>query len=411
MRRTSASRWIESRSTRARSTVSRANRVARVFCSFSSALTWARTCGGWVRAAGSAPSVSSSRVALGGVALGAGGAGLLVGDRREVGGGGDRVADGADARRHGDDVAAADAGALVAGEPPGQADVATGRPARRTAPSAGSMPSRRTSRSATASTGGVRSRTWRRPRADGDDDVLDATARRGSRRSAAVGSSSALSRASAARSVRRSASSTIMTRQRPTEGAAPPPATSAAGVLDPDRQPLGGLDRDVGVGAVERGAALAADAAPAVRALQRGGERPGRHRPAGAGRPGEQPRVGHGGRVGRPPGCRVATRVRLSDDVVPDAHDVGSRRGGAARGRRGPGRGSRPRRQRRVDDEVARRVRPRRARRKCSPHRLVEVVALASRRSWTSPRRPRAGAGVTSRTTVRCGTRPSIAHS
>lgn len=41
--------------------MSRARRVARDFCSFSNWLICERTCGGWVRAAGSAPRVSSSR--------------------------------------------------------------------------------------------------------------------------------------------------------------------------------------------------------------------------------------------------------------------------------------------------------------------------------------------------------------
>ena len=82
---------------------------------------------------------------------------------------------------------------------------------------AGSTPSRRTSSSATSSGGGMRRRTWReRLRI-----VTMTSSTLGAHSSHTVrgtGSSSALSSASAARSVRRSASSMTMTRQRPTVG-------------------------------------------------------------------------------------------------------------------------------------------------------------------------------------------------
>ena len=74
----------------------------------------------------------------------------------------------------------------------------------------------------------------------------------------ATGSSSALSSASAARSVSRSASSMMITRHgRPTAGAPPGPTRSRACSTRIDR-PSVARTVDVGVGAVDRGAALAA---------------------------------------------------------------------------------------------------------------------------------------------------------
>ena len=81
------------------------------------------------------------------------------------------------------------------------------------------MPSRRTSKAATASTGGVRSRTCR----ERERIVIITSSSEGAHRIQTVpgtGSSSALSNASAARSDNRSASSMMITRQRPTEGRA-----------------------------------------------------------------------------------------------------------------------------------------------------------------------------------------------
>ena len=63
---------------------------------------------------------------LGGIALGRGRPGLLLGDRREVVGGPDRVTDRLDRAGHDDDVPAPDPGPLVPGEPPGQTHMALG---------------------------------------------------------------------------------------------------------------------------------------------------------------------------------------------------------------------------------------------------------------------------------------------
>ena len=81
-----------------------------------------------------------------------------------------------------------------------------------------------------------------RARPDGDDDVLQRRARTGSRRCGRPAPRCALSRASAARSVRRSASSMMMTRHGPTEGRSADMRGQLAGLLDLDRQPLGGDD-------------------------------------------------------------------------------------------------------------------------------------------------------------------------
>ena len=165
----------------------------------------------------------------------------------------------------------------------------------------------------------------------------------------ATGSSIALSRASAARSVRRSASSMMMTRHGPDRRPMRRQRREVAGLLDLDRQPLGGDDVDVGVGAVDGGAALEALAAAAAGALEGGGEGPGRHGATRARRAGEQPGVGHGAGVG---GRALEGRDRrlLADDVAPDGHGSTTR---ASRRRfddlgvdLAPGLGA-------VDDEVA----------------------------------------------------------
>ena len=93
-------------------------------------------------------------------------------------------------------------------------------------------------------------------------------------------------------SVSRSASSISTTCQRPRDGARPA-RDQRAHFADADGQPFGHHDGHVGVGAGQRGVAPVALAAAAGRALQRGGERPGGDRPARAGRPGEDPGVGH----------------------------------------------------------------------------------------------------------------------
>ena len=168
------------------------------------------------------------------------------------------------------------------------------RPARRTTPWPGRRRRAADSTSATAAVGGVRSDRWRQR----DRTVGSTSSTAGAQSSQTVrgvGSSIAFSSALPAWSVSRSASSTTMTCQRPPAGCRAARDTSCAGVVDADRQLAGVDDLDVGVGAGQRGVAGLAVAAPAVRALQRRGERPGRRRPAGAGRTGEQPGVGHAG--------------------------------------------------------------------------------------------------------------------
>ena len=96
------------------------------------------------------------------------------------------------------------------------------------------------------------------------------------------GSSIIFSTAFDACSVIRSASSTRITCQRPCDGARPATRTSSRASAAPIDSPSGHDHVHVGVGAGEHGPAGVAGAVAAVRALQRGGERPGRHRPARA---------------------------------------------------------------------------------------------------------------------------------
>ena len=149
---------------------------------------------------------------------------------------------------------------------------------------AGSTPSRRWSRSATASTGGRAQPHVARPRADRDDDVLEARGaehpdgargrllerlEQGVGRGVGVGGEAVgvLDDDDAPAAHGRAQRGLLHER---------------AGLGDLDRQALGGDDLDVGVAAVEGGAALAALPAAAVGALQRRGERAGRRRAAGA---------------------------------------------------------------------------------------------------------------------------------
>ena len=67
----------------------------------------------------------------------------------------------------------------------------------------------------------------------------------------------------------------MMMRQRPTDGPQRGLLHERARLRDLDRQPLGGDDLDVGVGAVERGAALDALAAPTVAGTAERRRRPG----------------------------------------------------------------------------------------------------------------------------------------
>ena len=107
------------------------------------------------------------------------------------------------------------------------------------------------------------------------------------------GSSIALSSALPACSVSRSASSTSSTCQRPALGAPCARSTSARISATPMVSPSGTTNRTSAWVPAKRRVAGRAVAAAAVRALQRGGEGARRDRPARAGRPGEQPGVGH----------------------------------------------------------------------------------------------------------------------
>ena len=119
--------------------------------------------------------------------------------------------------------------------PPGRGPAAgpgrrgPGPPAPPTRPSSGSMPSRRTSTSATASGGGRAQRDHPAARPDGDRRRRrgGSTARRAGRPSGGGGSSTALSSALDAASVSRSASSISTTCQRPATGSRAAVSTSA----------------------------------------------------------------------------------------------------------------------------------------------------------------------------------------
>ena len=189
----------------------------------------------------------------------------------------------------------------------------------------------------------------------------------------ATGSSSALSRASAARSVSRSASSMMITRQRrdrrPVRG---------------QRRPGHAPARPGSTGPRSRGPSTSAWVAstavrhsrqcphPPSRALQRRGEGAGGHGATRPGRPGEQPGVGHRGRVGH----RALERLDgalLADDVGPDAHEPRlQQRRDRARARR---RGCRRRLPSAAHDEVALRL-ARGQVEEVLAHPPVEVVGL-----------------------------------
>src|SRR5690606_6003887 len=90
-----------------------------------------------------------------------------------------------------------------------------------------------------------------------------------------------------------------------------------ADLVDAEGEPFGDDAGDVGVGAAEDGAAGVALAAPSGVALEGGGEGHGGGGTAGAGRSGEEPRVGHAeaaGGVGE-----EAPRPGLADELVEDA--------------------------------------------------------------------------------------------
>ena len=270
---------------------SRVNRVARAFCSFSSELSWERMCGGWVRALGSAPSTSIRRTFSAASrsldAAADSSAAIVIRSLAAP------IASPTLTMRvgQGDDVVAPDAGVLVAGQPRGEADVRLGG-------AGGVQRHRRVDAVAAGEQGGDRldrrgaQPHVPRPRADRDDDVLDGGgaqhphgARRRLLERLEQGVGGALGEPVGILDDDHP--------EAPDRGAVGRERDEVAGLLDLDRQPLGGDDVDVGVGAAERRAALAALAAAAVGAEQRRGEGPGGDRAARPGRPGEQPRVGH----------------------------------------------------------------------------------------------------------------------
>ena len=97
-----------------------------------------------------------------------------------------------------------------------------------------------------------------------------------------------------------------------------------ADVVDPQGQALGDHGLNVCVRAGQHCAALVARAVTAVRALERRREGTRRHRPTRPRRTGEQPGVGHCGRIGDG-SAQLGHDGRLPDDLCPDAR--GSRHG------------------------------------------------------------------------------------
>ncbi len=106
---------------------------------------------------------------------------------------------------------------------------------------------------------------------------------------------------------------------RPDRGPQPGLVDELAGVLDLDRQALGGDDLHVGVAAVEGGAAFAAFAAAVLSALQCCRESPCCSGSPAARRTGQQPGVGHRLEVARGP-AQCGDGLALPDHVAPDGH-------------------------------------------------------------------------------------------
>ena len=182
---------------------------------------------------------------------------------------------------------------------------------------------------ATASYGGIRSVTRRhRDRTVGsrssDDGAQSSHTPRGG------GSSSAFSNALSACSVNRSASSMTVTCQRPRVGASAARATSRRVSATLYDSPVGitiSTSAWVPASAVWHSWQLAA---ATIRALQRGRERPRRHRASRSGWAGEQPGVchrcprlaaDHGGRGGRR-GDELSDHVVLTDQGVEPVHSL-----------------------------------------------------------------------------------------
>ena len=323
------------RSTSARSSESRPRRVARDFCRFSSSLSCPRPPAGrgHARPAGADAEAGLQRLGLGAVQRRRSPRRpppwrRRPGRRRRRG---RRPATPATAGRRAPPCGPA--GPPRRGPAGGPGRRGPGRPPRTRRPAPGRRRPGGPARRRSPSTGGVRSATTRQR-----ERMVTGTSsgcRLGAQSRKTVrggGSSIILSTALDAVSVIRSASSTS---DRPASA----PGTARGRRPGPARAPrrrrstaLGDDDVHVGVGAGQHGPARVAGAVAAVGALQRGGEGAGGDRPAGAGRAGEQPGVGHRGRVGdgRP---QLGDDRRLADHLRPDA--LGRRHGGRVTGAAG----------------------------------------------------------------------------
>ena len=180
-------------------------------------------------------------------------------------------------------------------------------------------------------------------------------------------------------------------------------AHQLAHLVDADRELLGAGDADVGVGADRDLVAGVALTAAALLALQRGREGDRGVGAARAGRPGEQPGVGHLARHG------ALERARSPGPGRPGRPRPSSR---TPRPLRHAGRARRPRSSRRRRGRRARgsgRDRPRPARRNASRTRWWNSSDSPSMRSRSS-NLVRPVLGSRSSSTVRCGRRSSVAQ-
>ncbi len=181
-----------------------------------------------------------------------------------------------------------------------------------------STPSRRWSSSATASAGGVRSRTCR----ERERMVMTTSSSDGAHRIhtvRATGSSIALSRASAARSVRRSASSMMMTRHGPTDGRSADIAASSRAcstLIESPSVATTSTSAWVPSTAVRHSRHSPQPSWGHSRAAANARAATDRPEPGG---PGEEPGVGHRTAVGHG-SLQGRDRRVLSDHVPPDGH-------------------------------------------------------------------------------------------
>ena len=244
--------------------------------------------------------------------------------------------------------------------------------------------------------------------AEGDDDVLErgrAEDPDGARGRLLEGLEQRVGRR---RSVSRSASSTMMTRHRPTDGRSAASWTRArVSSTRIDRPSVAMTVTSAWVPSIavrhSRQIPQPSSGHCSAAANARAADRPARARRAG-----EQPGVGHRGRVGHRSGER-GDGVRLADDVVPDAHDAHlqceCRRRAA---------GASPsvdlvRREGGVDDEVAVGVGLGEGE-EVLPDRLVEVVALGLEPVVHVAAAAPAGPGADVEDDGEVGTSPATAH-